>query len=105
MAAINIPLVILAGGRATRLSGETKGRPKFLVPISEELLFADFQLKWAREQGFEHVILCIGHEGEQIRKYCGDGSRFKIDVSYSEDGRELLGTGGALKKAWKSDRK
>ena len=46
------------------------------------------------------MILCVGHLGYQIESYVGDGSRYNIDVRYSYDGEQLLGTGGAVKKAF-----
>ena len=44
-------------------------------------------------------MLCVGYRGEMIEKEFGDGSRFGLRLTYSFDGPELLGTGGALKKA------
>ncbi|MEI8345020.1 MAG: HAD-IIIA family hydrolase, partial [Candidatus Omnitrophota bacterium] len=34
-----------------------------------------------------------------VKNYFGDGSRFGVSICYSEDGPQLLGTGGSLKKA------
>jgi NDP-sugar pyrophosphorylase family protein len=44
-------------------------------------------------------VLCVAHLGEQIRAAVGSGARHGLEVSYSFDGSELLGTGGALKHA------
>jgi NDP-sugar pyrophosphorylase family protein len=96
------PLLILAGGRATRLGDLADDRPKFLVPISDSLLFADFQLRWAKAQGFREVRLSVGYCGEQIEAYCGDGARFGLSVSYAFDGPAALGTGGAVKRAFRA---
>ena len=40
-----------------------------------------------------------GYLGEMIREYVGDGARFGLEVQYSFDGPQLLGTAGALRKA------
>ena len=45
------------------------------------------------------VVICLGHLGEMVRDVVGNGERFGLKVSYSEDGPILLGTGGALMKA------
>jgi len=37
--------------------------------------------------------------GDQIEAYVKDGSQFGMDVRYSYDGRALMGTGGAVRKA------
>jgi len=49
--------------------------------------------------GFSEVVLCIGHFGSQIQEFLGDGAAFGVRVAYSEDGPQLLGTGGALRRA------
>ena len=44
-------------------------------------------------------MLCVGHLGEQIKAAVGDGRTLGLEIQYSFDGDELLGTGGALKHA------
>ncbi len=93
------PILILAGGKGTRLKNLAANTPKYLMPISENETFADIHLQWLRSLGFKRVFLSIGHLGEQIRSYCGDGSKWSLEISYLEDGNEPLGTGGAVRKA------
>lgn len=52
-----------------------------------------------RDNGILDIILCIGHLGDQIKEYLGDGGEFGIRVRYSQEKEKLLGTGGALKHA------
>jgi NDP-sugar pyrophosphorylase family protein len=42
--------------------------------------------------------MCIGHLGEMIEKYAGNGVGYGLNLTYSYDGEKLLGTGGAIKK-------
>lgn len=93
-----LPVVILAGGLATRLQPTTLKMPKALIQVAGQP-FIHHQLALLREQGVNQVILCVGHFGEMIEDYVGDGSKFGLDVRYSYDGDILLGTGGAIKKA------
>lgn len=93
-----IPVAILAGGLATRLGPVTKKIPKSLVEIAQEP-FVAHQLRGLRAQGVERVVLCIGHLGEQVEEFVGDGSAFGLEVAYSSDRDKLLGTGGALRRA------
>lgn len=93
-----LSVAILAGGLATRLRPITETIPKSLVEVAGEP-FICRQLGYLHAQGIRHVVLCIGYLGEMIKTVVGDGSRFDLEVSYSSDGRSLLGTGGALKKA------
>lgn len=93
-----LPVIILAGGLATRLHPVTKTIPKSLIEIQGEPFIAH-QLRLLRKQGITEVIMCIGFLGEQIIDYVGDGHLFNLQVRYVTDGPVLLGTGGAIKKA------
>lgn len=93
-----LPVVILAGGLATRLRPITERVPKALIEIAGEP-FIFHQLRYLKQQGVDSVVLCIGYLGEMIESVVGDGSRFGVRVSYSFDGPRLLGTGGAIKTA------
>lgn len=92
------PVAILAGGLATRLRPITETIPKALVEVAGKP-FIVHQLGYLRDQGISHVVLCIGYLGDMVRDVVGCGERFGLKVSYSEDGPNLLGTGGALAKA------
>lgn len=93
-----LPVVILAGGLATRLYPVTQRIPKALIEIAGRP-FIDHQLELLREKGVTQIIICVGHLGEMIETHVGGGSRFGLEVRYSYDGKALLGTGGAINKA------
>jgi NDP-sugar pyrophosphorylase family protein len=92
------PVAILAGGLATRLRPRTETIPKALIEIGGEPFLAH-QLRLLNRSGIERVVLCIGHRGEQIQQYAGNGRRFGVHIEYSYDGPRLLGTAGALRQA------
>jgi NDP-sugar pyrophosphorylase family protein len=94
----DVPVVILAGGLATRLRPITQTIPKAMVEVAGKP-FIDHQLALLRREGIRKVVLCIGHLGEQLREHLGNGSRVGMQIDYSEDGPKLLGTGGALRRA------
>ena len=60
-------VVILAGGKATRLGDLTLNRPKSLVLI-EGKPFVDYQLKLLKNLGIMDIVICTGHLGEQIEE-------------------------------------
>jgi NDP-sugar pyrophosphorylase family protein len=93
-----LPLAILAGGLAKRLRPITETIPKALVPVAGEP-FVAHQLRLARDRGIERVVMCIAYLGEMIQDFVGDGAAFGLQVQYSFDGGELLGTAGAVRKA------
>ena len=92
------PVAILAGGLATRLRPMTEEIPKALIEIAGQPFLAH-QLRLLQSAGLRKVVLCVGYRGEMIEREFQDGSRSGLKLSYSYDGPELLGTGGALKKA------
>jgi NDP-sugar pyrophosphorylase family protein len=93
-----VKVAILAGGLATRLRPLTDRVPKSLVDVGGRP-FAELQLALLRKNGFNEVVLCVGHLGDAITSVLGDGQRFGMSLTYVDDGPALLGTGGALKRA------
>src|SRR5271170_1674359 len=93
-----IPMAILAGGLATRLRPTTDTVPKALIQVAGEP-FIVHQLRLLQRKGVQKVVLCVGHLGEQIERCIGDGRQFGLQVAYSFDGKTLMGTGGALRRA------
>ena len=94
-----IPSVaLLAGGLATRLRPLTGTIPKAMLEVAGEPFIAH-QLRLLRRQAVKRVVLCVGHLGDQIEAFVGDGRKFGLRVDYSEDAPRLLGTGGALRAA------
>jgi len=90
--------VILAGGKGIRLRPYTTRIPKPLVPIGDEFSVLDIVLQQLAEHGFDRITLAIGHFGELIRSYCGDGARWGLRIDYSYDGAQL-GTMGPVLEA------
>src|SRR5260221_5227551 len=93
----SLPIVILAGGLATRLRPLTEKIPKSLVGVAGHP-FLEHQITLLRRNGVSEIFLCVGYLGEMIEKLFGDGKQFGIQIIYSYDGDKLLGTGGAIKK-------
>jgi NDP-sugar pyrophosphorylase family protein len=88
--------VILAGGKGIRLRPYTTRIPKPLVPIGEEHSIMEIALSQLSSCGFTRVTLAIGHFGNLIRSYIGDGSRFGMHVDYSNPEVSPLGTIGPV---------
>lgn len=72
--------------------------PKFLLEVAGRP-FAAWLLERLSACGFDEAVLCIGHMGDDIRAYVGDGASFGLSVRYSDEGKTLLGTAGALRSA------
>jgi MurNAc alpha-1-phosphate uridylyltransferase len=90
--------VILAGGLGTRMLPRTERVPKLLLPVAGRP-FAAWLLERLAAAGFDEALLCIAHLGEMIRDAVGDGRAFGIAARYADEGPDLLGTAGALRRA------
>jgi N-acetyl-alpha-D-muramate 1-phosphate uridylyltransferase len=90
--------VILAGGLATRLRPLTKNIPKSMVIINNKP-FLQYQLELLKKNGITDIVLCVGYLHEQIEDYFQNGKDFGVNIKYSKEGKNLLGTAGALKNA------
>ncbi len=88
--------VIVAGGKGIRLRPYTTLIPKPLVPIGEDHSILEIVMRQLAEQGFEKVVLAIGHLGSLIRAYVGDGSQWGIEVEYFQETAPLGTIGPAL---------
>lgn len=87
--------VILAGGRGVRLRPYTTTLPKPLVPLGDEYAIIEVVLRQLAAAGFESVTIAIGHLGQLIQAYCGDGEQFGLSIRYwTED--TPLGTMGPV---------
>jgi NDP-sugar pyrophosphorylase family protein len=94
----SLPVVILAGGLATRLRPITEKIPKVLVEVAG-CPFLEHQIDLLKRNAVTDIILCVGYLGEMIEQRYADGRTLGVRLRYSYDGPKLLGTGGAIKKS------
>ena len=96
-------VVILAGGKGTRMGELTRAAPKPMVPLAGKPIL-EHQIELARRYGATDVILLTGHLGEVIEGYFGDGRAWGVSIRYHREDVPL-GTAGALKEVedWLAD--
>jgi NDP-sugar pyrophosphorylase family protein len=92
------PLALLAGGLATRMRPLTETIPKSLLEVAGRP-FLDHQLALFARQGVTHMVICAGYLGEQMQAFTDNGAKWNLNIEWSFDGDQLLGTGGALIRA------
>jgi len=83
---------------ATRLWPLTENLPKALVPVAGKP-FAGWQLEWLASEGVDEIVYSIGHLGDAIRTYVGDGAAWNVRVRYVDEGQVRRGTAGAIRLA------
>lgn len=95
-------VVIMAGGRGTRISSVASDIPKPMIKIEGKPVL-EHELECLRDQGFTDIILTVSHLGDIIMDYFGDGSKispvtgkpFGVKIEYFFE-QEPLGNAGAL---------
>lgn len=92
-------VVIMAGGKGTRIASVKSDVPKPMIPIAGKPIL-EWQIDCLRNQGLRDIVLVIGYLGNVIKDYFGDGSRFGVNISYFVE-NQPLGTAGALFKMLK----
>jgi len=88
-------VVILAGGLGTRLRPLTFSIPKPLLPVGEKPILETI-LSRLRSHSLTDIIITVGYKSELIKTYFGDGSKFGVNIQYSEES-ERSGTAGPLR--------
>ena len=87
-------VVIIAGGKGTRIASVASDIPKSMIPVAGKPV-VEYQIELAKRYGFTDILFIIGHLGEQIKDYFGNGSKWGVSIDYFHE-TEPLGTAGAL---------
>jgi dTDP-glucose pyrophosphorylase len=87
-------MVIMAGGKGTRLQPQTHTCPKPLLPVAGKPMI-DHIIERAQLDGFRHFYIAVWYLGHMIEEHLGNGERLGIRVEYLRE-QEPLGTAGAL---------
>lgn len=87
-------VVIIAGGKGTRIASVNKEIPKAMIPVCEKPVI-ERQVEMAVRQGYTDFLFMTGHLGEQIQDYFGDGTKWGANIDYYQE-ETPLGTAGSL---------
>lgn len=86
--------VLLAGGLGLRLRPYTMNIPKPLLPLGD-VATIEVVVRQLADQGFDRVVVTLGHLPQLIMSFLGDGERFGLCVEYEVE-TSPLGTAGSL---------
>lgn len=95
-------VVIMAGGKGTRISSVASDIPKPMIKI-DGIPVLEREIECLQEQGFTDIIITVSHLGNIIMDYFGDGSGispvtgkpFGVHITYYFE-KKPLGNAGAL---------
>lgn len=93
-AKLNVPVVIMAGGKGTRLFPYTQILPKPLIPIGEKTI-TELIMDHFEAFGCRHFDMIVNYKKNFIKSFFIDNEH-KRDVDFIDE-IEFLGTGGGLK--------
>jgi CBS domain-containing protein len=93
-ASIENMMLIMAGGKGTRLRPHTENCPKPMLEVGGKPML-ELIIERARSDGFQNFVISLHYLGYMIEDYFGDGSKFDVRIEYVRE--ELpLGTAGCL---------
>jgi len=87
-------LIILAGGKGTRLKERLGDLPKPMIPIAGKPLL-EHQVELAKKFSFTDLIFFVHYRADLIENHFGDGKKFGVRIEYILE-KEPLGTAGAV---------
>lgn len=91
----NYIAVIQAGGKGTRMKSLTGDKlPKPMLLMNGKPLL-EWQIENIVHSGIKEFVMIVGHLGEKIKEYFGNGERLNIHISYIEENKPL-GSAGSL---------
>jgi UDP-N-acetylglucosamine diphosphorylase/glucosamine-1-phosphate N-acetyltransferase len=89
--------VILAGGAGKRVFPLAAIKPKPMFKVLGKPLIQHV-IELLKVNGLDSFVVVVGHGGEQIKEYLGDGGKFGVDITYTVQ-EEALGMANALETA------
>ena len=87
-------MVIMAGGKGTRLMPHTQKCPKPMVLVADKPMLEHI-IERGKLEGFNHFVLAIHHLGHLIEAHFGNGEWLGVKIDYLRE-QSPLGTAGAL---------
>jgi len=96
-----IPIIVLAGGKGTRLRPLTSTIPKCMIKIKNKP-FIFYLLRYLFRNNFKKIIISTGYKSRLIKSYLKSSKEFKTkNIKVVTDNPKNLGTGGAVKNCIK----
>ena len=94
---MQLPVIILAGGKGTRVKKITKNHPKALLKFYNKP-FIEYQINYLIKQNVKQIIVSIRYKPKEFLEYFKKKKFDNIKIRLIKDGKDLVGTGGAVKK-------
>ena len=87
-------IVIMAGGKGTRIASVASDVPKPMIPIAGKPIL-EYTVEALARQNYTEILMVVGHLGQIVQDYFSNGTKWGVSISYIVQ-EEPLGTAGAL---------
>ena len=87
-------LLIMAGGKGTRLRPHTENCPKPMLDVAGKPMLEHI-IERAIASGFKSFVISLHYLGHKIEEHFGDGSKYGVRIDYLRE-KSLIGTAGCL---------
>ncbi len=91
---LNIPVVIMAGGKGSRLKPLTNVLPKALIPLGEKTMLEEIMDSF-NDYGINDFFITVNYKADLIKHFISEQGLGKYDIKYVQEINEL-GTAGSL---------
>lgn len=92
--AIENMMLIMAGGKGTRLRPHTENCPKPMLEVGGKPMLQHI-IEKASNDGFQNFVISLHYLGHMVEDHFGDGSKYGVRIDYLRED-EPLGTAGCL---------
>lgn len=91
-------IVLLVGGKGTRLKHLTKKTPKCLIQINNKPFLYYLLKQYENSKCIKNIFLCSQYKSLQIKNFIKGYKSNSLNIKIINDGNISLGTGGSIKK-------
>jgi dTDP-glucose pyrophosphorylase/predicted transcriptional regulator len=92
--AIENMMLIMAGGKGTRLRPHTENCPKPMLEVGGKPMLQHI-IEKAKVDGFQNFVISLHYLGDMVEEHFGDGSKYGVRIEYLREDMPL-GTAGCL---------
>lgn len=87
-------MLIMAGGKGTRLRPHTENCPKPMLEVGGKPMLQHI-IEKAAADGFQNFVISLHYLGHMVEEHFGDGSKYGVRIDYLRE-KEPLGTAGCM---------
>ncbi len=87
-------VIIMAGGKGSRLRPLTKNIPKPMLKVGQKPIL-QIIIEQFKDYGFKNFILCVNYKSKIIKNHFSDGSKYGVNIEYINE-KKRMGTAGSL---------